>query len=116
MNKLDVTPERRKEIEANFWKWVDKSGDCWVWTGALSTKGYANFSIWFPEDIVRRFYGHRFSWFLIHGEIPKGMLICHHCDNRPCVRPDHLFLGTAKDNAMDAIKKGRFSPRKDSHP
>lgn len=53
---------------------------------------------------------HRASWSFHYGEIPEGMLICHKCDNPPCVNIDHLFLGTPKDNIQDAIKKGRFKP------
>jgi hypothetical protein len=50
---------------------------------------------------------HRVAWTLHHGQIPDGMSICHHCDNPPCVRPDHLFVGTHGDNCRDKISKGR---------
>lgn len=49
---------------------------------------------------------HRASWIVHHGPIPDGMFVCHHCDNKPCVRPDHLFLGTNQDNVDDAVAKG----------
>jgi hypothetical protein len=51
---------------------------------------------------------HRIAWILSHGPIPDGMYICHHCDTKACVRPSHLFVGTAADNTHDAMEKGLF--------
>ena len=51
---------------------------------------------------------HRVAWELAYGQVPNGLFVCHRCDNPPCVRPEHLFLGTARDNTQDAIAKGRF--------
>jgi hypothetical protein len=53
---------------------------------------------------------HRLAWEMVNGPIPEGMFICHHCDNPPCVRPDHLFCGSPSDNVRDAIQKGRIWP------
>lgn len=88
---------------AEFWAKVDKSGDCWIWTGHKN-KGYGmvrrrEFSKWQVQ-------AHRYSWFLTHAEWPDKF-VCHKCDNPPCVNPDHLFLGTYQDNFDDMRKKGR---------
>lgn len=89
--------------EVRFWKHVDKKGptECWLWTGCLYHYGYGQFNY---EG------AHRFSWKLVNGPIPNGQYVCHTCDIPICVNPDHLFLGTAKDNFHDAIRKGR-TPR-----
>lgn len=89
-----------------FWERVDKSDECWVWTGALTKFGYGHTS-GLPYGEKRPLLTHRVSWLLTHGDIPDGMCVLHRCDNPPCVRPDHLFLGSKKDNTQDMIDKGR---------
>lgn len=101
MKRKVVAPEIR------FWRWVNKSepGGCWVWSGARREHGYGQFSVVAGTTPVR---AHRFSWELVNGKIPAGMVVCHKCDNPPCVNPDHLFLGTKRDNTLDAMRKGRL--------
>jgi hypothetical protein len=96
-----MPPERPPEIR--FWEKVEKSDGCWLWTGSVTKSGgYGQLSV--NGKPVR---AHRFIYELLHGPIPVGMRVCHTCDNPPCVRPDHLFLGTPKDNTHDMIRKGR---------
>lgn len=85
-----------------FWPRVRKTAGCWEWTGYLDKGGYGNLVIDNRQEKV-----HRVSWALHHGAIPDGMIVCHHCDNPACVRPDHLFLGTHQDNMTDKVNKGR---------
>lgn len=89
--------------EERFWKHVNKKSiyECWNWTG-VHTDGYGQIKI--NKKLV---LSHRFSWGLHFGKIPKGLYILHHCDNRECVNPSHLFLGTQKDNIHDMILKNR---------
>jgi len=88
-----------------FWGKVKKTDNCWIWkAGIRSLKtGYGCFK--YQGKVVD---AHRMSWFLFFGNIPEGKCVLHHCDNRLCVNPKHLFIGSKKDNVIDAIKKKRF--------
>ena len=84
-----------------FWDKVEKTDGCWNWK-ANKANGYGHFSLY-----GKKIKAHRYSWIMKYGEIPAGMLICHHCDNKACVNPDHLFIGTQSDNLKDCVRKGR---------
>lgn len=89
------------ESQNRFWLKVAKVKDgCWEWLASKNEAGYGIFGVGKDTDKAPRI-----SWRLINGKIPTGLIICHKCDNPGCVNPDHLFLGTHKDNRQDAIKK-----------
>ena len=102
--KANAKPTR--PIEERFWEKIDRSGGhdaCWEFQGARHTFGYGKIGVagGHPQD------AHRLAWQFTHGDIPEGMEVCHQCDNPPCCNPAHLFLGTRKENAHDAMRKGR---------
>lgn len=91
-------------MEELFWEKVKKgNGDeCWEWLACKDPKGYGLIKL-----NGRNQFAHRIAWILTYGEIPDGLFALHKCDNPPCVRPDHIFLGTQADNRRDCVEKGR---------
>ncbi len=95
-----------KALERFFAK-VNKTDTCWLWTAALNfPNGYGLFGV--PGGNGKTITAHRMSWIIHNGAIPDKMYICHRCDVKSCVNPDHLFLGTQSDNINDSVSKGRF--------
>jgi len=95
--------KRLQQIEDRLEKYIDKSGDCWLWTKGAFNYGYGRLSIGKSKQVR----AHRFMFEMVYGEIPIGMNVLHKCDNPACVRPKHLYLGTQKDNVKDMLHRGR---------
>lgn len=82
---------------------INEHTDCWEWTRSTNNVGYGMFR--YRKGLMRT--AHRVSYEMHKGPIPDGMIVCHTCDNPKCVNPDHLWLGTRRDNYNDMVAKGR---------
>lgn len=94
--------------QGEFWARVAKGDGCWLWTGRVNRDGYGTIKNTRGARPVM-IMAHRFAWEAARGQIPAGLFVLHHCDNPPCVRPDHLYTGTDVDNSRDKVSRGRQS-------
>ena len=106
MTKAATYAQRTKPLEQRFWEKVQRKGEseCWSWASAFGSKGYG---IFWVGGTRRNDMAHRVAYELTHTKIPEGLLVRHSCDNPSCVNPNHLLLGTQKDNVRDALERNR---------
>jgi hypothetical protein len=98
---------RRLDPVANWWSKVVIGPGCWTWRAGRDKDGYGKLAIGAGGSAQVHTRAHRFAYETFIGPIPEGMVVCHRCDNPPCARPSHLFVGTPRDNNDDKIAKGR---------
>lgn len=97
------TPKQRAQA---FWAKVEPEpmSGCWLWLGTRDTCGYGMVSYRYPKRITM--HASRMAWYLTFGKVPRNKNVLHTCQNRACVRPSHLYIGTQSDNALDAMRDG----------
>ncbi len=100
-------PFTDEKFTERFWKKTDQRSACWLWKGVQTHNGYGHFDARLRGQ--RYYRAHRYSYALHNGDIPARMLVCHTCDNRFCVNPEHLYLGTSDDNNQEMMAKRRHA-------
>lgn len=98
------TPEIKRDQQFILDRVLITDVGCWIWQQSITYAGYGQTSG------LGECLAHRLSFRIFKGDIPQFILVCHTCDNKPCVNPEHLFLGTENDNFVDAVRKGRIDP------
>jgi hypothetical protein len=106
LEKILAEPEK---FAARLWDKVSigSDADCWEWRGSCITSGYGSVKV-YAKSGANNIYAHRMAWAITYGMPPEDKMVLHRCDNRRCCNPSHLFLGTAKDNTQDMMRKGRY--------
>jgi hypothetical protein len=110
-DKTNVSDTR--DLKTRFFENVKKTKGCWLWSGNLNTDGYGVLTV--KNKKPKQQKAHRLSYEIHKGKIPKGLIICHKCNNPSCVNPKHLYAGTHKQNSRDMVVSGH-SQRGEKHP